>query len=175
MTKKQVWEERVYSVYTSRSQSIIERNQARTQAGLRSGVRSWSRGHGEALLTSFSLQMTSSACSLIKPRNTIQVVASPTVGCVLFHWLLIEKMPYGWILWRHFLNWGFFLPDDSNLCQVETQNKTVCQHMRVWARRLEKLSSPWVTSWVLSHYGVYNEICKTTDCRKWNQQKVKVR
>ena len=27
------------------------------------------------------------------------------------------------ISWRHFLNWGSFLSDNSGLCQVDTQNK----------------------------------------------------
>jgi hypothetical protein len=34
-------------------------------------------------------------------------------------------MPYSWISWRHFLKGGFFLCDNSSLCQVDTQNQTV--------------------------------------------------
>jgi hypothetical protein len=40
-------------------------------------------------------------------------------------WSLIEKMPYGWISWRHFLNWSSFLCDNFSLCQVDTQNQPV--------------------------------------------------
>jgi hypothetical protein len=36
-------------------------------------------------------------------------------------WSLIEKMPYSWISWRHFLKWGSFLCDNSSLCQVDTK------------------------------------------------------
>jgi hypothetical protein len=36
-------------------------------------------------------------------------------------WSLIEKMPYSWISWRHFLNWSSFLCDNSSLCQVDTK------------------------------------------------------
>ena len=47
----------------------------------------------------------------------------PTIHWALPHWSLNEKMPYSWISWRHFLNWGSVLSDDSNLCQVDTQNQ----------------------------------------------------
>jgi hypothetical protein len=40
-------------------------------------------------------------------------------------WSLIEKMPYSWISWRHFLKGGSFLYDNSSLCQVGTQNQQV--------------------------------------------------
>jgi hypothetical protein len=36
-------------------------------------------------------------------------------------WSLIEKMPYNWISWRHFLNWSSFLCDNSS-CVKLTQN-----------------------------------------------------
>jgi hypothetical protein len=37
---------------------------------------------------------------------------------VLPHSSLIEKMPYIWISWKHFLKRGSFLCDDSTLCQI---------------------------------------------------------
>jgi hypothetical protein len=40
-------------------------------------------------------------------------------------WSLIEKMPYSWISWRHFLKGGSLLCDNSSLCQVDTQNQPV--------------------------------------------------
>jgi hypothetical protein len=40
-------------------------------------------------------------------------------------WSQIEKMPYSWILWRHFLKGASFLCDNSSLCQVDTQNQPV--------------------------------------------------
>jgi hypothetical protein len=39
-------------------------------------------------------------------------------------WSLIEKMPYSWISWRHFLNWSSFLCDNSS-CVKLTQNQPV--------------------------------------------------
>jgi hypothetical protein len=39
-------------------------------------------------------------------------------------WSLIEKMPYSWISWRHFLNWSSFLCDNSS-CVELTQNQPV--------------------------------------------------
>ena len=41
----------------------------------------------------------------------------------LHHWSLIEKMPYSYISWRHFLKGSSFLCDNSSLCQVDTQNQ----------------------------------------------------
>jgi hypothetical protein len=39
--------------------------------------------------------------------------------------LLIEKMPYSWISWRHFLKGGSFVCDNSSLCLVDKQNQPV--------------------------------------------------
>jgi hypothetical protein len=36
---------------------------------------------------------------------------------------LIEKMPYSWISWRHFLKGGSFLCETPSCCQVDTQNQ----------------------------------------------------
>ncbi len=33
-------------------------------------------------------------------------------------WSLIEKMPYSWISWRHFLNWRSFLCDNSSYVKL---------------------------------------------------------
>jgi hypothetical protein len=40
-------------------------------------------------------------------------------------WSLIEKMPYRWISWRHFLKRDFFFYDNSCSCQGDTQNQPV--------------------------------------------------
>jgi hypothetical protein len=42
-----------------------------------------------------------------------------------YRWSLVEKMPYSWILWRHFFKAGFFLCDNSSLCQIGTQSQLV--------------------------------------------------
>jgi hypothetical protein len=46
-------------------------------------------------------------------------MAPPTRG--LYPWSLVEKMPYSWISWWHFLTWISFLCDNSN-CVKLTQN-----------------------------------------------------
>jgi hypothetical protein len=40
-------------------------------------------------------------------------------------WSVIEKMPYSWISWRHFLKGGSSICDNSSLCQADTQNQPV--------------------------------------------------
>jgi hypothetical protein len=41
-----------------------------------------------------------------RTKTTSPEMAPPTRG--LSPWSLIEKMPYSWISWRHFLNWRTF-------------------------------------------------------------------
>jgi hypothetical protein len=68
------------------------------------------------------------ACSawfLIEPKTTSARMAPPTMSWVLPSRSLIEKIPYSWISWRHFLNWGSFLSVDSSLCQVDLQNQLI--------------------------------------------------
>jgi hypothetical protein len=61
------------------------------------------------------LSLLSYSTQDLQPRN-----ATTHNGLGPFPLLTIEKMPYSWIPWRHFLNWGSFLSDDSSLCQVAT-------------------------------------------------------
>jgi len=119
MTKKQVGEERVYSAYTSMLLFITKGSQDWNSS--RSASRSWCRGHGGMLLTGLLL-LTCSACFLIEPKTTSPGMAPLIMGWALPPWSLVEKMPYSWVSWRHFLNWGSFLWDNSSLCQVGTQN-----------------------------------------------------
>ena len=84
----------------------------------RSGSRNWGRGHGGMWLTAL-LPLAYSACSLIEPRLPAQRWHHPQGA--LPPWSLIEKMPYSWISWRHFLNWSSFLCDNSRLCQIDTK------------------------------------------------------
>jgi hypothetical protein len=37
----------------------------------------------------------------------------------------MEKILYTWMSWRHFLNSGSFLCDDTSFCHSDTQNKPV--------------------------------------------------
>jgi hypothetical protein len=62
-----------------------------------------------------------SDCSLIEPETISPGMAPLTMGWTLLPRSLIEKMPYSWISWRHFLEGGSFLCDNSSLCQVEYQ------------------------------------------------------
>jgi len=105
MSKKQVVEERVYSAYTSTSLFITKGSQDWNSS--RSGSRSWCRGHGGMFLTDL-LPLACSACSLIDPNATSPGMAPPIMGWVLPLWPLVEKMPYSWVSWRHFHNWGSF-------------------------------------------------------------------
>ena len=86
----------------------------------RSGSRSWCRGHGGMFFTGL-LSLACSACFLIKPKTTSPEMVPPTRGPPPLIWSLIEKMPYSWISWRHFLNWSSFLCDNSS-CVKLTQN-----------------------------------------------------
>jgi hypothetical protein len=65
------------------------------------------------------------ACSpyFIEPKTASPGMAPPTMIWVLLHWSQLEKMPYSWISWRHFLNGGSFLSHGSSLCQVDAQNQ----------------------------------------------------
>jgi hypothetical protein len=116
MTKKQVGEERVYSAYTSILLFITKGSQDWNSS--RSGSRSWCRGHGGMFLTSLP-PLACSACSLIEPRLPVQRWSHPQGAFP--PWSLIEKMPYSWISWRHFLNWSSFLCGNSR-CVKLTQN-----------------------------------------------------
>jgi hypothetical protein len=115
MTKWQVGEERVYSAYTSILLFITKEVRTGTQAGQEAGA------DAEAM-EGCSL-LACSACSLIEPKTTSQRWSHPQGA--LPPWSVIEKMPYIWISWRHFLNWSSFLCDNSSLYQVDTQNQPV--------------------------------------------------
>jgi hypothetical protein len=65
------------------------------------------------------LPLACSACSLIEPKPPPQRWRHPQGD--LPTWSLIEKVPYSWISWRHFLNWSSFLCDNSSLCRVDTK------------------------------------------------------
>jgi hypothetical protein len=121
MTKKQVGEERVYLAYTSHTavdhhrKSGLELKQVRKQELMQRPWRDatyWLASPGLLSLLSYRIQD-------YQPRDgtTQQGALSPRS--------LIEKMPYSWISWRHFLKRGSFLCDNSSLCQVDTQNQPV--------------------------------------------------
>jgi hypothetical protein len=116
MTKKQVGEERVYSAYNSILLFITKGSQDWNSS--RSGSRRWCRGHGGMFFTGLP-HLACSACSLIEPKTTSPEMVLPTGAFP--PWSLIEKMPYNWISWRHFLNWSSFSCDNSS-CVKLTQN-----------------------------------------------------
>jgi hypothetical protein len=97
---------------------IIKRSQDWNSS--RSGSRSWGRGHGE---------MSPGLLSLLLYRTQdYQAKDGTTHSGPSYPWSLIERMPYSWISWRHFLKGGSFLCDNSSLCHVDTQNQPV-QHL----------------------------------------------
>jgi hypothetical protein len=48
-------------------------------------------------------------------------------------WTLIEKTPYSWISWRHFLNWSSF-PCDNSSC-VKLTHRTSLHILPYWNHR----------------------------------------
>jgi hypothetical protein len=121
MTKKKVGEERVYSAYTSMLLFITNGSQDWNSS--RSGSRSWCRGHRGMFITGL-LPLACSASSLIEPKTRLPVQRWSHPQGAFPTWSLIEKMPYSWISWRHFLNWSSFLCDNSS-CVKLTQNYPV--------------------------------------------------
>ena len=119
MTKKQVGEERVYSAYTS-TLLVITKVRTGSQAGQEAGA------DAEAMEGCYLLTCFPWLAQLVLLQN-------PRLPAQGWHhsqgafppWSLIEKMPYSWISWRHFLNWSSFLCDNSSLSQVDTQNQSV--------------------------------------------------
>jgi hypothetical protein len=127
MTKKQVGEERVYSAYTSKLLFITKRSQDRNSH--RVGTwrqelmqRPW-RGTAFWLASPGLLSLLFYRIQDYQPRDgTTHKGPSPASS-------LIEKMPYSWISWRHFLKEGSFLCNNSSLCEADTYNQPV-QHVR---------------------------------------------
>ena len=86
MTKKQVWEEKVYLAYIFTLLFITKGSQDWNSS--RSGSRSWCRGHGGMFFTGL-LPLACSACSLIEPRLPAQRWHHQQVD--LPPWSLIRK------------------------------------------------------------------------------------
>lgn len=75
---------------------------------------------------------------LIQPRSTCPGAAPPRLYWVLSHQSSTKEKSHS-VWWRKFLNWGFLLPGDSSLCQVD-QNQAVQwfgeeAESRPWAER----------------------------------------
>jgi hypothetical protein len=133
MTKKQVGEERVFSLHFH----IAAHYQRKSGQELIQGRNL----EGCYLLACFPLPC--SVCFLIEPRTTNPGITPPTMGWALPPWSLIEKMPYSWISWRHFLKGGSFLCDNSSLCQVDTKPASTKpkKASRSWAQGLSACAS----------------------------------
>jgi hypothetical protein len=130
MTKKKVEEGRVYSTYTCHT--AVHHQGSQDWKSSRSGSRSWCRSHGRMFFTGL-FPLACSACSLIEPRLPAQRWSHPQGAFP--PWSLIEKMPYSWISWRHFLNWSSFLCDNSSC--VKLTHKT-SQYRREWSKIQKK-------------------------------------
>ena len=123
ITKKQVGEERIYSVYTStllfittgsqdgNSHSVGTWRQELMQKPWK-GAAYWLASPGLLSLLSYRIQDS-------QPRD------GTTHNGPSHPWPLIEKMPYSWISWRNSLKGGSYLCDNSSLCQVDTQNQPI--------------------------------------------------
>jgi hypothetical protein len=86
---------------------------------VRTGTQAGQKAGADAEAMEGCSLLACSACSPIKPRVPAQrryhlQGAFPPSS-------LIEKMPYSWISWRHFLNWSSF-PCDNSSCVKLTQN-----------------------------------------------------
>jgi hypothetical protein len=126
MTKKQVGEERVCSVYTSILLHTVHHQGSQDWNSSWSGSRSWCRGHGGMFTTGLP-PLACSACSLIEPRRPAQRWSHPQGSFP--PWSLIEKMPYSWISWRHFPNWSSFLCDNTSCVKLTHKTSQYrCQH-----------------------------------------------
>jgi hypothetical protein len=79
----------------------------------------WSRDHGRVLFTGLLPVFLLSLLSYRTQDRRPEVLY--TVGWALLHQSLVKKMPYSWILWRHFLIWGFLL-SDALACVKVTKN-----------------------------------------------------
>jgi hypothetical protein len=124
MSKKQIGEERVYSAYISTLLFITKGSQDRSSH--RAGTwrqelmqRPWRGANYYWLASPGLLRLLSYRTQVYQPRY------GTTHNGPSHPWLLIEKMPYSWISWRHFLKGGSFLCDNSSLCQVDKQNQPV--------------------------------------------------
>jgi hypothetical protein len=123
MTKKQVGEERVYSAYTSTLLFITkgsqDRNSHRAGTWRQELMQSPWKGAAYWLASPGLLSLLFYRTQDYQPRDgtTHNGPSNP--------WSLIEKMPYSWISWKHFLKGGSFPCDGSSLCQVDTQSQPV--------------------------------------------------
>jgi hypothetical protein len=114
-----------YSAYISSLLFIIKGSQARNSHKARAWRQKliqrlwrdaayWISSHGLLILLSYRTQD-------YHPKGWQHPQwAGPSSPCSL-----IEKIPYSWISWRHFLKEGSFLCDNSILYQVDTQNQPV--------------------------------------------------
>ena len=94
-----------------------------TQVGQEAGDRSWCRGHGGVLLTALLFM----ACLAWFPRDdTTHNGLTPPLSIANF-----KKLPYSWILWRHFLHWVSLLSDNFSLCQIDIRPASIV-YMCVW-------------------------------------------
>jgi hypothetical protein len=91
-----------------------------TQAGHKA------RADGEAIERCYLLVCFCGLLNVLSYRTQDYQPRDGTTHNGLSHpWSLIEKMPYSWISWMHFLKGGSFLCDNSSLSQVDTQKQSV--------------------------------------------------
>jgi hypothetical protein len=96
-------------------------------------------------------------------------VAPPTVSWTLPHpSVLVKKLPYSQSLWKLFLNWGFLLSVDSNLCEVDIKLANTLVNERYdlkWVgycmigKKYNLLTWNSPTCWSLSAYCMIEGLC----------------
>lgn len=90
-----------------------------------------------AVLPEGPSSVTSTRARLLTPPGSPS--SAPVPGCSLPYWSFTEKMPHSWISWKHFLNGGSFLPDDSSLHQVDTQSQPEHSHNIIFSKRFSPI------------------------------------
>jgi hypothetical protein len=109
---------------------------AGTHTGQKPGGRGWCRAHRGVSLTSV-IQLACSACFPIEPTITSPGMAPANGLPALFHW----------ILWGHFLNWGFFPYDDYLVSNWHKYSQ------------YRQCSPQWAGPSTINHYSNVTEVC----------------
>lgn len=105
---------------------------------------------GGVRLTGLLLEACS-VCFLTAVRTKSPRTVLSTVGWDLLHGLLIKKVPYRLILWRHFLNWHSLLSDSRlYLIDIKLASTELClsSHQHTGLMEIDYPPSPLpITDW----------------------------
>lgn len=96
-----------------------QKQDSRNLMGQKSGFRNWCRAMGGCCLMTYSSQLAQTPKN--RTKNDYPRDSTTFHGTGPSHINSNTKMPYYRMLWRHSLDWGFFLSDSSILCHVDTK------------------------------------------------------